>query len=98
MNRSDGCLCSYERSSEFARKKAEGKPYPARAPWYPAAPQLATEWFTAAIESYPYSLKALLLWSANPLYGIPGLRAQFESAQAKPAPSMTSGDRFARAA
>jgi len=74
----------YEKSSEFARRKAEGKPYPARAPWYPAAPQLATEWFSAAMEGYPYALKALFLWSVNPVYGIPGLRAQFERDLADP--------------
>ena len=68
----------YEKTGEFAKKKAEGKPYPARAPWFPTAPQLATEWFTAAAEGYPYPLKALILWSANPVYGIPGLRRQIE--------------------
>jgi tetrathionate reductase subunit A len=74
----------YERSSEFAKKKAEGKAYPARAPWFPAAPQLASEWLAAAAEGYPYGLKALLLWSTNPIYGVPGLRTQLGAVLADP--------------
>lgn len=74
----------YERSSEFALKKAAGKPYPARAPWYPNAPQLSTEWFSATLNGYPYALKALFLWSTNPVYGIPGFRAQALQALADP--------------
>lgn len=66
----------YERSSEFKRNKEAGKPYPAKAPWFPAAPQLSTEWMTSGlVDGYPYPLKALFLWNANPVYGIPGLRA-----------------------
>jgi tetrathionate reductase subunit A len=75
---------SYERSAEFAQKKATGKPYPAQAPWYPNAPQLSTEWFSATVNGYPYGLKALFLWSTNPVYGIPGLRAQALQALADP--------------
>ena len=74
----------YEKSSEFARKKAEGKPYPAQAPWFPNAPGLATQWFTGAMSGYPYAIKALILWSSNPLYGIAGLRAQIEKDLADP--------------
>lgn len=74
----------YERSAEFARKKAAGKPYPAEAPWWPNAPQLSTEWFSATANGYPYPLKALILWSTNPVYGIPGLRAQALAALADP--------------
>ncbi|PKO55582.1 MAG: tetrathionate reductase subunit TtrA, partial [Betaproteobacteria bacterium HGW-Betaproteobacteria-21] len=68
----------YERSSEFARRKAEGKPYPARDAWFPNAPGLGTEWFTGALRGYPYGLKALILWSSNPIYGIPGIRPLIE--------------------
>jgi len=64
----------YEKSSEFATRKAQGKPYPARAPWFPNAPGLTTEALPAAVNGYPYRLKALVLWSCNPMYGIPGLR------------------------
>jgi tetrathionate reductase subunit A len=62
----------YEKTSEFAAKKAAGAPYPAEAPWFPNAPGLATEWLGTMASGYPYPVKALLLWSSNPLYGIPG--------------------------
>ncbi len=62
----------YEKSTEFAKKKEAGKPYPAQAPWFPNAPGLATEWLGASVAGYPYPLKALFLWMANPIYGIPG--------------------------
>ena len=68
----------YERSSEFKRRQAEGKPYPATDAWFPNAPGLGTEWFTGALRGYPYTLKALVLWSCNPLYGIPGIRPLIE--------------------
>ena len=74
----------YEKTSAFARRKAEGKPYPAPAPWFPNAPGLTTETLPAALNGYPYALKALVLWSANPLYGIPGLRARIEQELADP--------------
>lgn len=64
----------YEKSSEFKRKKAAGKPYPAEQPWYPVPPQLATEWLNSALTRYPYGLEAMILWAANPVYGIPGIR------------------------
>ena len=65
----------YERTSEFKKRKEAGeKPYPAKDQWFPNAPGLATEWFTAALNGYPYNLKALVLWAANPIYGVPGLR------------------------
>ena len=70
----------YERSGEFRRKKEAGKAYPADLPWYPNAPQLGSEIIPASANGYPYPVKALMLWTANPLYGIPGLRAQFEAA------------------
>jgi len=74
----------YEKSAEFARRKAEGKPYPARDAWFPNAPGLGTEWFPAMLRGYPYDVKALVLWSANPLYGIPGVRPLVEKALADP--------------
>ncbi len=70
----------YEKSSEFKAKKEAGKPYPAKAPWYPNAPQLTTEYLTSGVvDGYPYPLKALFLWNSNPVYGIPGLRAAVET-------------------
>jgi tetrathionate reductase subunit A len=75
----------YERSSEFRRKREAGQnPYPAQKPWYWNAPQLATEWFVSALDGYPYPLKALFLWNTNPIYGIPGLRAQIDQALRDP--------------
>lgn len=64
----------YEKTSEFRRKKEAGKPYPAQAPWFSTAGQLSTEWLPAALSGYPYNVEALILWSANPVYGIPGVR------------------------
>lgn len=74
----------YEKSAEFAMRKASGKAYPARDAWFPNAAGLGTEWFPAALRGYPYALKALILWSSNPLYGIPGLRGLVEKQLADP--------------
>ncbi|PWV63202.1 molybdopterin dinucleotide binding domain-containing protein [Plasticicumulans acidivorans] len=74
----------YEKSSEFRSKQAAGQPYPAQAPWYPNAPGLGSEWLPAMFNGYPYPLKALILWSANPLYGVPGLAGQVHAAIADP--------------
>ncbi|HRQ56601.1 MAG TPA: molybdopterin-dependent oxidoreductase [Azoarcus taiwanensis] len=74
----------YERTAEFARKREAGKPYPAEDQWYPAAPGLGTEFFPSMFSGYPYSLKALILWMANPLYGVPGLRERFGEELADP--------------
>jgi len=86
----------YEKTSEFKNKKAAGQAYPAKAPWYPNAAGLATEWLTGAINGYPYPLKALILWSCNPLYGIPGLRAQIgkDLADPKKLPLIVAVDPF----
>lgn len=74
----------YEKSSEFRAKSVAGNPYPAAHPWYPTAAQLGTEWLPAALDGDPYPLKALILWSCNPLYGVPGLRAVAAQALADP--------------
>ncbi|WP_407279360.1 molybdopterin dinucleotide binding domain-containing protein [Aromatoleum evansii] len=74
----------YEKSAEFARRKAEGKPYPARDAWFPNAPGLVTEWFPAMLRGYPYGVKALVLWSSNPVYGLPGVRPLIEKELADP--------------
>ncbi|MDJ0391031.1 molybdopterin-dependent oxidoreductase [Roseomonas sp. E05] len=76
---------AYERSSEFRRKQATGQAYPAERPWYAAGtPQLASEWLVSALDGYPYLLKALFVWGANPIYGVPGLRAQVDAALRDP--------------
>jgi len=86
----------YERSSEFKRKKEAGKAYPAEQPWYPNTPQLGTELMNAALTGYPYQTKAMIFWTANPVYGIPGLRARFEAAlkDSKRIPLMIAIDAF----
>lgn len=86
----------YEKTSEFKRKKEGGKAYPAQAPWYPNAPGLASEWLTSAVNGYPYPLKALILWSCNPLYGVTGLRAQIgkDLADPKKLPLIVAVDPF----
>jgi tetrathionate reductase subunit A len=86
----------YEKTAEFAARKAEGKPYPAKAPWFPNAPGLTTELLPGGLNGYPYSLKALILWSSNPMYGIPGLRERIGKDLANPAklPLIVSIDPF----
>lgn len=75
----------YEKSSEYQRKVAAGKnPYPAKAPWYPLSPAMSSEFLTSALNGYPYPLKALILWSSNPVYGIAGLQQQVRSKLADP--------------
>lgn len=64
----------YERTSEYKRGKAAGKPYPARDQWFPHAPGLSTEWLPAAMRGYPYHLNALIMWMVNPLYAMPAMR------------------------
>lgn len=86
----------YEKTSEFTAAKAKGKPYPATAPWFPNASGLTTELLPGAIKGYPYALKALVLWSSNPLYGIPGLRTRLakDIADPKKLPLIISVDPF----
>ncbi len=86
----------YEKTAEFARRKAADKPYPASAPWFPNAPGLTTELLPGALAGYPYGLKALVLWSANPLYGIAGLHQKIakDLADPKKLPLIISIDPF----
>lgn len=64
----------YHKTSEYKRRVAAGEsPYPTRAPWYPISAPLLTEHLSAAIDGYPYRLKAWINHMANPMYGVPGL-------------------------
>lgn len=64
----------YQKTSEYKRRVEAGEsPYPTRAPWYPISAPLLTEHLSAAIDGYPYRLKAWINHMANPLYGVPGL-------------------------
>lgn len=63
----------YEKTSEFKRKKAAGKnPYPSQEPWFPVSPPILTEHLTAALNGYPYRVKAWISHMTNPVYGMPG--------------------------
>lgn len=86
----------YEKTAEFAAKKADNKPYPATSPWFPNAPGLTTEILPGGISGYPYGLKALVLWSSNPLYGVTGLRSKIakDLADPKKLPLIISIDPF----
>lgn len=86
----------YEKTAEFATRKADNKPYPATAPWFPNAPGLTTELLPGGINGYPYALKALVLWSSNPLYGVTGLRNKIgkDLADPKKLPLIISVDPF----
>jgi len=75
----------YEKSSEYKLKIAKGEnPYPTKAPWYPLSPALSSEYLTSALNGYPYRLKAMILWSANPVYGIAGMASQVKEKLADP--------------
>lgn len=66
----------YEKTSEFKRRTAAGQsPYPTKAPWYPFSPPILTEYLTSHFDGYPYKLKAMISFMANPLYGHAGLNA-----------------------
>ena len=70
-----GATCLTRRpASSHSRKPPANPSCPGT--WFPNAPGLTTQWLTGAMEGYPYRLKALIMWSVNPMYGIPGLRAQ----------------------
>ncbi len=58
----------YRESSEFKR---DG--FPAKAPWHPFGRALQGEVLADAMDGYPYPLKALISFNANPLYGAAGL-------------------------
>ena len=74
----------YEKTAEFAARNADNKPYPGTAPWFPNAPGLTTELLPGGLNGYPYALKALILWSSNPLYGIAGLHNKIAKDLADP--------------
>lgn len=65
----------YERSSEFKRKQESGaNPYPATAPWYPAAGNITSEMVASALNGYPYQAKVWFNHMANMVYSISGFR------------------------
>ncbi|MCK9530803.1 MAG: molybdopterin-dependent oxidoreductase [Gammaproteobacteria bacterium] len=66
----------YEKTTEFKRKQAAGRPYPSHHPWLALSPGMGSEFLPAALNGYPYPLKALILWSCNPVYGVAGMTRQ----------------------
>ncbi|SCZ62764.1 molybdopterin dinucleotide binding domain-containing protein [Thiohalomonas denitrificans] len=86
----------YEKTTEFRRKEAVGKPYPSEAPWLPLSPNMSSEFLPAMLNGYPYSAKALILWSTNPVYGVSGMTEQVKERLADPkvVPLIVSIDPF----
>jgi tetrathionate reductase subunit A len=74
----------YEKTTEFKLKKEQGNPYPAEGPWYPFSAAIQGEYISGALNSYPYPLKAMILWNTNPIYGQAGLYSQAKAALADP--------------
>jgi tetrathionate reductase subunit A len=70
--RIDRTRIAYEKTSEFKRNLAAGKPYPAKDQWYPFTNAIETGLITGSINHYPYPLKALISWNANFIYGESG--------------------------
>lgn len=65
----------YEKTLEYHLKSKEGNPYPAKRPWYPLTPEESyTEAFAGMDEGYPYPIRALIMYYANPVlsanYGV----------------------------
>ncbi|MEM0482184.1 MAG: molybdopterin-dependent oxidoreductase [Nitrososphaerota archaeon] len=62
----------YEKTLMFYRKVKKGEnPYPAKRPWYPLTPEESyTELFAGIDQSYPYPVKALILYFANPVLSV----------------------------
>ena len=63
----------YQKTTEF---KKNG--YPAKAPWYPLGAGLQAEMLLSSLSGYPYTIKALIFWHSNPVYGTAGIRHQIE--------------------
>ncbi|MDI6777084.1 MAG: molybdopterin-dependent oxidoreductase [Syntrophales bacterium] len=61
----------YEDTREFREKG-----YPSKRPWFPLVPDWGVfqEVIPGIAEGYPYPIKALLLYRANPSYSVPAMR------------------------
>ncbi|MEM2044291.1 MAG: molybdopterin-dependent oxidoreductase [Candidatus Caldarchaeum sp.] len=62
----------YEKTLLYYRKVKKGEnPYPAKRPWYPLSPEESyTELFAGMDLAYPYPVKALILYFANPVISV----------------------------
>lgn len=65
---------AYEKSTEYARKKAEtGSGYPSRRPWFKFTKGgLSVESMSGIDQQYPYKCKILFTYFYNPVYSTPG--------------------------
>jgi anaerobic selenocysteine-containing dehydrogenase len=65
----DRCKAKYESTLEYWLKVKKGEdPYPTKRPWYPHSPEESyTEIFAGIKEEYPYPIRALFLFYANPV-------------------------------
>ncbi|MDY0237312.1 MAG: molybdopterin-dependent oxidoreductase [Campylobacterales bacterium] len=71
--RIDRARIPYEKTTEYAKKVAEGKnPYPARDTWYPLTNALESEVIFNSAKAYPYKIEALIGLNANFVYGQSG--------------------------
>ena len=61
------------RPPNIAASAGGSEPYPAQEPWFPISGPLLGEHLTAAVNGYPYRLKAWINHMGNPLYGQAGL-------------------------
>ena len=59
----------YQKTSEFKRHG-----FPAKAAWYPFGHGLQGEMLSSSLAGYPYPIKALISWHANPIYGAASLQ------------------------
>jgi len=87
----------YEQTSEYRRKREAGEnPYPAREPWFPISGPLLGEHLTAAVNGYPYRVKAWINHMGNPVYGQAGLQQAIGEGLRDPAilPLIISIDSF----
>lgn len=65
----DRHYAAYEKTLMYYRKVKRGEnPYPAKRPWYPLSPEESyTELFAGIDQGYPYPVKVLILYFANPV-------------------------------
>lgn len=62
----------YEDTSEYKRKVAAGKnPYPSTMPWHPVGSGSDNQAIFSMINKYPYQIKIMFNWMANPLLAVP---------------------------
>ncbi len=62
----------YEDTSEYKRKVDAGQnPYPSTMPWHPVGSASDNQAIFSMINKYPYQIKIMFNWMANPLLAVP---------------------------